>query len=149
MWRKAVNKGIDQELFDKILAINRDCNYHNMMKIYITALAPGESFLVLPVEECHINPQNVAHGGVAFSIVDTAMGMAIRTYNTVGATVEININYLRPVMLGDIIYSTGKVIDLGKKLIVVQGDVTNHKGEQVAVARSTYYNLGTKLVDHI
>ena len=117
-----------------------------MMKIFISSLAPGESFLEMPIVECHINPQNVAHGGVAFSLVDTAMGMAIRTYNTVGVTVEMNINYLRPVTLGDTIYSTGKVLDLGKRLIVAQGEVTNQNGELIAVARGTFYNKGTKLV---
>lgn len=143
------NKGIDPELFDIIVSINTGCNYHNMMKIYLVSLAPGEAFMKLPVLECHINPQNVAHGGVAFSLVDTAMGMAIRTYNTVGATAEINLNYLRPIVLSDIIYSTGRVIHLGTNLIVVEGDVTNQKGQLIAVSRATYYNRRTKLVNNV
>jgi len=144
---KAENKGINQGLFDMIITINRECNFHKMMKIHIVSLSPGEAVLTTPVEECHINPQNVAHGGVAFSLVDTAMGMAVRTYNTVGATVEMNINYLKPVRLGDIIYSTGKVIELGKKIIVVCGDVVNQNGELLATSRATFYNRGTKLIE--
>lgn len=147
MCPEALNKGIDQELFEKIISINRVCNYHNMLKIDVAALAPGESSLMIHVEERHINPQSVAHGGVTFSLVDTAMGMAIRTHNTVGVTVEININYVKPVVQGDTIYSTGRVVSLGKKIIIAQGDVTNQNGELIAISRGTYYNRGKKLVN--
>ena len=55
MCPEALNKGIDQELFEKIISINRVCNYHNMLKIDVAALAPGESSLMIHVEERHIN----------------------------------------------------------------------------------------------
>lgn len=142
MQRGVRNEGLDKALFDTIVGLNRGCLFHNMLKITLTALGPGRAVMETPIGENHINPQNVAHGGVAFSLADTAMGMSIRTYDRFGVTIDMCINYLKSAKLGDILTATGRVVHLGEKIIVVEADVVNQKNELVAVTRGTYINMG-------
>lgn len=65
----------------------------------------GTSVLCLQVQPHHFNSHGVVHGGVMFTLADTGMGAAL--YPTLGpaercATIEIKINYFRPVLEGEL-----------------------------------------------
>lgn len=143
----AENGGIEKVLFDKIIKLNKECNYHNLLKMYITKICPGEAIMEMIIDHEHINPQNVAHGGAAYSLADTVMGIAIRSLNHLGVTIEMNINYTRPAMFMDKLTAQGKVLNLGKRIIVTQGKVYNQKNELLAISRGTFYNTGAFLKD--
>lgn len=145
LFREPKNNGLDCRLFGTILNLNEECPFHNLLDIYIVELSPGEAVLEIPIQKDHLNPQNIAHGGVAFSLADTAMGMAIRTMNFYGVTIETNINFLKPVMKSDNLTAVGKIVKFGEKIIVAEAEVRNKEGEKVAVARGTYYNKGQYL----
>jgi len=146
MFRKPENKGIDERLFEAIINANRECSYHNMIKMYVTALGSGEAILEIVIEQEHLNPRNIAHGGITFSLADTAMGMVIRTFNYDSVTVASNINFLKPVYKNDTLKAVGKIVDLGKKIMIVRAEVVNQKKEKIAVARGTFYKKGEFLV---
>ncbi len=68
--------------------------------------------------ERHFNPQGVAHGGVAYSLADTAMGGALTTRIPDGhwcATIEIKMNYHVGVRLGRLICEA-RVLHVGKRV---------------------------------
>lgn len=142
LFREPENKGLDCRLFGTIININEECPFHNFMDIYVVELGPGEAVLEIPIGKEHLNPQSIAHGGVTSSLADTAMGMAIRTENYYGVTVEMNMNYLRPAYKGETLIAKAKTINLGEKIIVAQAEVENLKGEKIAIARGTYFNKG-------
>ena len=57
----------------------------------------------LTVQDRHLNPNGVVHGGVLFTLIDTAMGAALMSCLDEGdicATIQISMNYLRPVVSG-------------------------------------------------
>jgi len=61
------------------------------------------SRMSLVVNADHLNPHGVVHGAVMFALADTGMGAAL--YPTLGdgqicATIEIKINYFKPVASG-------------------------------------------------
>jgi len=141
-FREPKNNGLNCRLFGTILDINEECSYHNLLDIYIVELGPGEAVMEIPIDKNHLNPQEIVHGGVTFSLIDTAMGVAIRTLNYTSVTVEANINYLKPVLKSDNLTAIGKVVNLGKKIIVTEGVIKNKAGETIAVARGTYFNKG-------
>lgn len=140
LFREAKNKGLDCRLFGTILNINEECPYHNLLDIYVVELGSGEAVLEIPLQKDHLNPQNIAHGGVAFSLADTAMGLAIRTLNRIGLTINTDINFLKPAKKSDTLKAIGKVIKKGKKIIVAEAVVVNQKNEQIAIARGTFFN---------
>lgn len=136
------NRGIDKKIFDAIIHTNRACNYHNYMKTFVTALGPGEAEMTVEIEECHINPRRIVHGGVVFSLADTALGMVFRTIDLNAVTLGITLNYLAPIR-DDEELTARAVIEHGKsKVVVGRVDVCNRKGEKVALARANFYVKG-------
>lgn len=70
----------------------------------------------LSVQGHHFNSAGTVHGGVLFTLADTAMGAAFHSTLTPSetcATVEIRINYFRPVVAGAVV-CTGEIISKGK-----------------------------------
>lgn len=100
---------------------------------------PGHSRCKVTIDEKHLNPNKVVHGAVIFALADIGMGAAVQPSLAEGelcATVEIKINYFKPVREGDLICST-VLINRGKTLAnldasVYCGDVL------VAKANGTY-----------
>ena len=63
----------------------------------------GHSRLSLEVAPEHLNPHRVVHGAVLYALADTGMGVALYPSLAEGeicATIEIKINYFKPVSAG-------------------------------------------------
>ena len=68
--------------------------------------------------ERHFNPQGVAHGGVAYSLADTAMGGALTSLLASGlwcATIEIKMNYHVGIRAGRLVCEA-PVLHIGKRV---------------------------------
>jgi uncharacterized protein (TIGR00369 family) len=93
------------------------------------------------VDREHFNPNSVLHGGVVMTLLDTAMGHAVAELvhpeGRINAAAQMNINFLLPVREGTI-RATAKVRKLGKRLAVVDGEVTDDEGRLVAIATATH-----------
>ncbi len=134
--------GLPEALFEKIVESNRTCNYHNHLGLYLTELSPETAKMKLEVSDCHINPRDIAHGAVAYAILDTSMGMAIRTINRNVVTIQSSLNHTHPAVLGDTLFASGTVLEYGKKIILAESVVYNQKQKLVAIARGTFYDKG-------
>ena len=71
----------------------------------IIECAEGRSLITLSVDARHFNPHGVVHGAALFTLADTGMGAAL--FSVLGAgercsTIEIKINYFKPVLDGTI-----------------------------------------------
>jgi acyl-CoA thioesterase len=78
----------------------------------------GHCKCTLTVADYHLNSTGVVHGGVLFTLADTAMGAAL--YPTLDpteicATIEIKINYFKPVTSGKII-CISEIVNRGKTI---------------------------------
>ena len=105
---------------------------------YLESL-PGQSRCKVIVTEKHLNPNHVVHGAVIFALADVGMGSAVQPLLAEGeicATVEIKINYFKPVREGELICTT-TVVNRGKTLANLDSVV--HCGDVlVAKANGTY-----------
>jgi len=93
----------------------------------------------LEVTKDLFNPHKVVHGGVMYSMADTGMGGALYPSLADGelcATIEIKINYFKPVYSGTLICDT-KLIHKGKASAVLESEITNNE-VLVAKAIGTY-----------
>jgi acyl-CoA thioesterase len=94
---------------------------------------------VLDVEQKHLNPHNVVHGGVIYAMADTGMGGAAYSClneDEMCATVEIKIVYLAPVKSGRLICDT-RLVSRGKRIAILESEVRNDE-RLVAKASGTY-----------
>ncbi len=97
--------------------------------------------------ECRLRPDllnlaGVLHGGVTATLADVAVGMALtnhfgRSHHT---TVEMKLNYLRPVERGKIT-ARSRLLRVGSTLCVGRVDVRDSRRRLVAAALVTYMRL--------
>jgi len=103
----------------------------------------GEAVFEMDADERHWNPMGTLHGGVLCDIGDAAMGFAYATTLAEGesfTTIELKINYLRPVRKARL-RASAHVVKRGRKIGLVQCDVTDEAGNLVARASSTCMTL--------
>ena len=80
----------------------------------------------LIVSERHMNPNGVVHGGALFTLVDTAMGASLMQRLDEGeicATLQISMNFLRPVVSGDVVECEARVVNKGRRFGNVRGEL--------------------------
>ena len=95
----------------------------------------GRSRCALSVEHYHFNSAGIVHGGVLFTLADTAMGAALYPTLSPGescATIEIKINYFKPVVAGAIV-CIAEIVNKGKTVANLEACV--YAGE-VLVAKA-------------
>jgi uncharacterized protein (TIGR00369 family) len=90
-----------------------------------------------------MNSAGVAHGGVAAAMADVAVGMALNRHfggKRRITTVEMKINYFRPVRAGRIL-ARARLLRLGSTLGIGRVDLTDTEGNLVGTAIVTYMFL--------
>ena len=96
--------------------------------------------LKVNIKEESLNPYGIVHGGLLFSLADTAMGVAARVNGRSAVTTTANITYIKQAK-GEYIKAVTETIKSGKTMIHLQAKVYNDKDELVALANSTYYYI--------
>jgi acyl-CoA thioesterase len=98
--------------------------------------------LELKIREDHLSPAKRVHGGVISAFFDISCGAAVFTTlapKDYCSTVELKVNYLKPVELGDLLASKVSVVFRGKHLCVVHGFIYRNREKQpVAMATATF-----------
>jgi uncharacterized protein (TIGR00369 family) len=105
----------------------------------ITESEPGRVVLELEAGPEHRHGGGVVQGGVITQIADAAMGMSLATRQEDGlwnTTIELKINFLRPVVSGRI-RAVGRVVEMRQTLLFSEADVLDEQGRLVARASST------------
>jgi acyl-CoA thioesterase len=99
----------------------------------------GQSRCTLEMEQRLLNPHEVVHGGVLYSMADTGMGGAMYTVmekDELCATIEIKITYFKAVRSGTLVCDT-RIISRGRRVAALESDITCD-GRLVAKASGTY-----------
>ena len=104
-------------------------------RVVITAVPSAE----------HLNPSGTVHGGVAATLLDSCMGLAVRTTLPPGVgstTLEFKITFLRPITpeLG-LIRAEGKVLMAGRRVGTAEGWLTAPDGRLLAHGTTTCLNF--------
>ncbi|MGY1836140.1 PaaI family thioesterase [Blastococcus sp. SYSU DS0510] len=104
----------------------------------------GAARVGFEVTDEHLNPAGTLHGGVLATLVDTAMGLAVRTTTDDGevpATSQLTVAYLRPGTTGPL-QVTARLRTRGQHLTVCEADV-EQDGKALVHAVATFALLGS------
>ena len=105
----------------------------------IAQVDPGRVVIELDAEARHRHEGGVVQGGVITQIADAAMGMSLMTVQEEGwanTTIELKINFIRPVIEGRL-RATGSVVEMRRSLLFSEAEVRDAEGRLVAKASST------------
>ena len=109
----------------------------------LSEVDPGRAVVAFDAGPRHANPMGTLHGGVLCDIADAAMGMAYAASLDEGetfTTLELKINFLKPVRTGRLI-ATGRLVKGGRTVGLLECDVVDDKDRLVARASSTCMTL--------
>ena len=108
-----------------------------LLNFGLAELEEGRAVFTVEPAEYHYNPIGVVHGGLAATLLDSALGCAINTVMPAGrvfTTLEMKINYVRPMRR-----ETGEVLCEATVL---------HAGSRVATAEGRIVDAAGKLYAH-
>lgn len=111
-----------------------------LLGLHYTERSADRVRCTVAVDETYANPGKIAHGGVIFTLADSAMGAAVFTRLRPGqrcVTAELKLNYLAPVIRG-VVTATATVIHLGQRLAVVTAEVRDERDRLVGLAQGTF-----------
>ncbi len=106
----------------------------------LVSVEPGHVVFECTPDESVYNPIGVIHGGLVCTLLDSAIGCAVHTTLAPGVaytSIEIKVNYVRPVHLGLPLTVHGWVVKSGRRIAFGEADVRDGEGTIVATAAST------------
>ena len=89
------------------------------------------------VNEMLLNPQGSLHGGVMAAVMDISIGHLLNKTAGMGATIEMKIQYLRPVRKGRVTCE-GRFIKKGRALSFMESRLSDDAGKLAAIATATW-----------
>lgn len=112
-----------------------------LMNFGLAELGEGRAVFTAEPAEYHYNPIGVVHGGLAATLLDSAMGCAVHTTLPAGAgytTLEIKVNYVRPLTAetGEV-RCEAEVVHVGGRTATAEGRVLDSQGKLYAHATTT------------
>lgn len=125
-----------QSAFDAV----KTTPYLKLLGIELVDIEEGRAVMSLEMQEKLRQPYGLLHGGATASLIDTATAFAVigvLPEDEKATTVDLTVQYLRPVTEGKIV-CTAKVVRAGKRLLFVSAEVENGEGKLIATAISTY-----------
>lgn len=105
----------------------------------LVEVEPGRAVVVLEAGPQHANPMGTVHGGILADIADASMGIAFAATleeDETFATLEMKLNFLRPVWSGTL-RAEGRVVQRGRSVGLVECDVLDMQDRLIARASST------------
>lgn len=115
----------------------------SVLGIELESMGDGESRWRMEAGPEHANPLGTMHGGVLCDIGDAALSTAYMSTLEEGqlfTTVDLRINFLRPVRTGQL-EAVGRVVHRGHNIGMSESEVTNEDGDLVAKLAGTCMTL--------
>ena len=125
-----------------ILAYKKGNNFGRLIEMEFELFNPGELEYKIKITEVHLATPYAAHGGVVSALMDSVLGISalsiVCTDDKIVSTVEMKLNFLAPVRLGDQLTGTAIVLSKGNRIVVTEAEIKNQNGLLVAKGMGTF-----------
>ena len=108
---------------------------------------PGAAIATMAVRGDMTNGFDICHGGLVFTLADTAFAFACNAHDDVTVAGAGTIEFLRPALKGDRLQAVATEVHRGRKSGIYDVEVTNQHGERVALFRGRGVARGQRLLD--
>jgi acyl-CoA thioesterase len=107
-------------------------------------IEPGHCILKLKVRKDMLNGFGIAHGGITYSVADSALAFASNSHGRKAVSIETSISHTEQLKEGDVITATVEEIKISNKIGIYHITVTNQKNEKVALFKGTVYRTSAE-----
>ena len=120
--------------------------FSQWLGISIIEIKEGYSKIKMTVRPEMINGFGIVHGGIAFSLADSAFAFACNNRNVLSVALDTSINFLKPVHVADSVIAEAIEIHNGRSTGLYQITITNQKEHIVAVFKGTCFRTNKSLI---
>ncbi|MCU4652207.1 hydroxyphenylacetyl-CoA thioesterase PaaI [Roseibacterium sp. SDUM158016] len=108
----------------------------------LETVGPGHARLSLVVRDDHLNGHGICHGGVIFTLADSAFAFACNSHNRVAVAQHNTISYLSPGKGGETLTADAREVSLTGRSGITDVTVTGGDGRIVALFRGASRQIG-------
>jgi acyl-CoA thioesterase len=134
--KEVVEHMMEHDLFSRWLGID------------VLDVTEGYSKIKMIVRKEMINGFGIVHGGVAFSLADSAFAFACNNRNNLSVALDTSINFLKPVNVDDELIAEAKEIHNGRSTGLYHITITNQHDNVVAVFKGNCFRTGKPLIQN-
>ena len=120
--------------------------FSQWLGISVLDVREGYSKIKMTVRPEMINGFGIVHGGIAFSLADSAFAFACNNRNNLSVALDTSINFIKPVHVGDELVAEAAEIHNGRSTGLYQIKITNQYEHEVAIFKGTCFRSGKELV---
>ena len=120
--------------------------FSQWLGIEVLEVKEGYSKIKMAVRKEMINGFGIVHGGIAFSLADSAFAFACNNRNILSVALDASINFLKPVHVNDVLIAEAKELHNGKSTGLYHINITNQKEYLIAQFKGLCYRTDKKLV---
>lgn len=112
-------------------------SFSKWMEINIQSINKGNCVLGCTIHKDMLNGFDIAHGGITYSLSDSALAFSSNAYGFKCVSIETSISHIRPVFVNDILTVTCEEIHRGKTLGIYSIEIINQENKLVSKFKGT------------
>jgi len=120
--------------------------FSQWMQVKVLEIKEGYSKIQMTIRKEMVNGFGIVHGGIPFSLADSAFAFACNNRNNLSVALDVTITFTKAVNVGDVLTAEAKEFHNGRSTGVYLITVTNQKDEQIALFKGTCFRTGKTLV---
>lgn len=120
--------------------------FSQWLGIEVLEVKEGYSKIKMTVRKEMINGFGIVHGGIAFSLGDSAFAFACNNRNNLSVALDTSINFIKPVHPGDELVAEAREIHNGKSTGLYHISITNQRDHVVAFFKGTCFRTNKPLI---
>lgn len=114
--------------------------------IEVEVLEPGVAAATMTIREDMLNGFDVIHGGLTFTLADTAFAFACNSYDNQTFAASAQVEFMRPAVLNDVLVATAREDYRGRRNGYYSVEVRNQRDEVVAIFRGRSVSNGKTML---
>ncbi len=120
--------------------------FSRWLGIEILEVKEGYSKIKMIVRKEMINGLGIVHGGIAFSLSDSAFAFACNNRNNLSVALDTSINFTKPIHVGDILIAEANEVHNGRSTGLYHITIKNQNDHIVALFKGTCFRTAKKLI---
>jgi acyl-CoA thioesterase len=113
--------------------------FSKWMNVEVMAISEGSCILKMVVNSEMLNGFFITHGGISYSLSDSALAFASNSRGNKCVSIETSISHLRPTKEGDVLTASAVEKHRGKTIGIYEVTVTNQEQKTVALFKGTVH----------
>jgi acyl-CoA thioesterase len=121
-------------------------SFSQWMGLEVLEVREGYSKVKMTIRKEMINGFGIVHGGLAFSLADSAFAFACNNRNNISVALDVTITFTKAVHVDDVLTAEATEYHNGRSIGVYLISISNQHSEQVAIFKGTCFRTGKNLV---